>query len=143
MLKSIREGCYRLYPDRLTLPETLTNGSKATLAHRWVNLGYSYCPTNIPQYHDKYKAPFALLDPETKQPVKLYFDEQAQPCDWHKGSRTQYTFTFDVGTVAAGNYKWAVGIVDTSKQNAIGIRLAAKDRVTPDGWVELSDVRVE
>ena len=86
---------------------------------------------------------FALLDPETKQPVKLYFDEQAQPCDWHKGARTQYTFTFDVGTVAAGNYKWAVGIVDTSKQNAIGIRLAAKDRVTPDGWVELSDVRVE
>ena len=143
VLKFIREGCYRLYPDRLTLPETLTNGSKATLAHRWVNLGYSYCPTNIPQYHDKYKVAFALLDPETKQPVKLYFDEQAQPCDWHKGSRTQYTFTFDVGTVAAGNYKWAVGIVDTSKQNAIGIRLAAKDRVTPDGWVELSDVRVE
>ena len=143
VLKFIREGCYRLYPDRLTLPETLTNGSKATLAHRWVNLGYSYCPTNIPQYHDKYKVAFALLDPETKQPVKLYFDEQAQPCDWHKGARTQYTFTFDVGTVAAGNYKWAVGIVDTSKQNAIGIRLAAKDRVTPDGWVELSDVRVE
>lgn len=143
VLKFIREGCYRLYPDRLTLPETLTNGSKATLAHRWVNLGYSYCPTNIPQYHDKYKVAFALLDPETKQPVKLYFDEQAQPCDWHKGARTQYTFTFDVGTVAAGNYKWAVGIVDTSKQNEIGIRLAAKDRVTPDGWVELSDVRVE
>lgn len=143
VLKFIREGCYRLYPDRLTLPERLTSGGRASIAHRWVSLGYSYCPTNLPQYHDKYKVAFALLDPQTNEPVKLYFDEQARPCDWHKGAPTRYTFTFDVGTVPAGDYRWAVGIVDTSKENAVGIRIAAKNNVTPDGWVTLSDVHVE
>ena len=55
----------------------------------------------------------------------------------------RYTFTFDVGTVPAGDYRWAVGIVDTSKENAVGIRIAAKNNVTSDGWVTLSDVHVE
>lgn len=142
VLKFIREGCYRLYPDRLTVPESLKSGAKATIAHRWINLGYSYCPSNLPQYHDKYKVAFALLDPATKKPVKMWFDEQARPCDWIRSKPSSYTFTFDAGSVAAGDYVWAVGIVDTEKENAIGIRIAAKDNVTADGWVELHDVKV-
>ena len=118
-------------------------GQQATIAHRWINLGYSYCPSNLPQYHDKYKVAFALLDPATKRPVKLYFDAQAKPCDWRKGAPARYTFKFDVGTVAAGAYKWAVAIVDTSKENTPGIRIAAKEGVTADGWVELCDVEVQ
>lgn len=143
VLKFIREGCYRLYPDRLTMPDKVKAGQQATIAHRWINLGYSYCPSNLPQYHDKYKVAFALLDPATKRPVKLYFDAQAKPCDWRKGAPARYTFKFDVGTVAAGAYKWAVAIVDTSKENTPGIRIAAKEGVTADGWVELCDVEVQ
>ena len=142
VLKFIREGCYRLYPDRLTLPDKIYTGKQAVIAHRWINLGYSYCPTNIPQYHGKYKVAFALLDPATKQPVKMWFDEQARPCDWHKDTPTKYTFRFDAEDAPVGNYKWAVGIVDTEKENAIGIRIAAKHNVTDDGWVELCDAEV-
>ena len=32
---------------------------------------------------------------------------------------------------------WAVGIVDTTKQNEIGIRLAVKNNVTSAGWLKL------
>ncbi len=144
VLKWIREGCYRLYPGTVVLPEIISANSEVKIAHRWTNLGYSYCPTNLPQYHDKYKVAFALLNPSTNKPVKVYFDPQAKPCDWYKGRPKSYTFKFDSGAVAAGDYVWAVGIVDTSKpDNEIGIHLAVKNGVTPEGWATLCNVAVK
>ncbi len=142
VLKFIREGCYRLYPDVLKMPEHLTVGQKASIAHRWRNLGYSYCPSNIPQYHDKYRVAFALLDKETEEPVRMWFDEKARPCDWVKGKPVSYAMSFDVDDVEAGQYLWGVGIVDTEKDNEIGVYAAAKN-VTDKGWIRLCDVKVQ
>lgn len=142
--KWLTEGCYRLYPGTVVLPENISANKQISIQHRWTNLGYSYCPTNLPQYHDKYKVAFALLNPSTNKPVKVYFDEQAKPCDWHKSKPTTYTFKFNTDQIAAGKYTWAVGIVDTSKpDNEIGIYIAAKNGTTADGWVTLCDVTVK
>lgn len=86
----IQEGCYRIYPDRLTLPESFSHGDKVAISHRWQNLGWSYCPTNIKQWEGRYRTAFALLDKETLQPVSIRFDEQARPSDWIKGKPRSY-----------------------------------------------------
>lgn len=74
--------------------------------------------------------------------MKTYVD--LAPClnEWIKGKPSTYEFSFSLGGVPAGNYTWAVGIVDTTKDNEIGIRIAAKAETTPEGWVKISDVSV-
>jgi hypothetical protein len=138
----ISEGGYRLYPDKISLPKSVSGNGTATMVHRWSNLGWGYCPTNIPQWNQKYKVAFALLDKTTSQPVKVFVD--LAPClnEWVKGKPATYEFSFNLGGVAAGNYTWAVGIVDTTKDNEIGLQVSAKGDITPEGWVKLSDVNV-
>lgn len=138
----IAEGGYRLYPDKISLPESVKSNGKATFVHRWNNLGWGYCPTNLPQWNQKYKVAFALLDPTTEEPVKVYVDEK--PCldTWIKGKPSTYEFTTELGNVGSGNYIWAVGLVDTTKDNAIGLNISAKTGITARGWLKLSEVTI-
>ena len=65
-------------------------------------------------------------------------DEQTDLSQWLKGKITSYTFDVDIKGVAVGGYTWAVGIVDTTKDNALGIRVAAAQRhLTDSGWVRI------
>lgn len=137
----LREGCYRIYPDRISLPEKCRLGEEISIGHRWVNLGKAYCPTNIKQWEGRYKVAFALLDPVSLKPVKLLFDENAHPHEWTKG-RKSYAFNTKVEGIKPGKYVWAVGITDSLYDNAIGIQLAAKSAFTPDNWLKLSDVEI-
>ena len=139
----IAEGCYRLYPDRLSLPENTSDGAEVTITHRWVNLGYAYCPTNIRAWKDIYKVAFALLDPETDEPVALFIDENAHPHEWIKGKPTSYTFKTQIKDVQPGKYTWAVGIIDTFCDNKIGIHISAKKNITEKGWLKLSNVNIQ
>lgn len=66
----VTEGGYRLYPDMVSLPKDVKSGEKITIVHRWNNMGWGYCPTNIPQWNQRYKVAFALLD--DKNEVKRY-----------------------------------------------------------------------
>ena len=138
----IAEGGYRLYPDKISVPESVKSNGKATFVHRWNNLGWGYCPTNIPQWNQKYKVAFALLDPTTEEPVSIYVDEK--PCldTWIKGKPSTYEFTAELGNVGSGNYIWAVGLVDTTKDNAIGLNISAKTGITSKGWLKLSEVTI-
>ena len=138
----IAEGGYRLYPDKISLPVNPGRSDNVTVTHRWSNLGWGYCPTNIPQWNQKYKPAFALLDKATKEEVKIYVDEA--PClnEWIKGKPSTYETTFNLGGVQPGEYIWGVGIVDTTRDNEIGIQISAKGDVTGAGWLELSSVNV-
>ncbi len=139
----IAEGGYRLYPDKISLPMHPSSGANVSITHRWSNLGWGYCPTNIPQWNQKYKVAFALLDQSTKQPVKVYVDEK--PClnEWIKGKPSTYNFNFNMGDVTPGEYIWAVGLVDTTKDNSIGLYISAKGDITGEGWLKLHDVTVK
>ncbi len=133
----IQEGGYRIYPTSVSYPANGRFGDKVTLTHKWANLGWGYCPTNLKQWNQKYKVAFALLN-DDNQPIKIYVDGQTDLSKWIKGSTTSYTTEIDIKGVAVGGYSWAVGIVDTTKDNEIGIRLAAsKKLVTEDGWVKI------
>lgn len=139
----IQEGGYRLYPDIISVPQKASKGAKVKITHRWVNLGWGYCPNNIPQWDYKYKPAFALIDSNDK-PVKVFVDTDAEPSEWIKGSPTQYKFNVTLSDVPAGKYTWAVGIVDTTKSDtAIGLEISTKkSSQTADGWTKISEINI-
>lgn len=139
----IAEGGYRLYPDKISAPRTASANGNVSFVHRWSNLGWGYCPTNIPQWNQKYKVCFALLDKNTGEPLYRFVDPVPEISDWVKGSPKTYTTTFSLDNVAPGEYTWGVGIVDTTDNNEIGILISARDEYqTKDGWVKICDVTV-
>lgn len=137
----VSEGGYRVYPDQIYLPETIQSGAETTINHRWRNMGWGYLPNNIPQWNYKYKVAFALLDTENNV-KKILLDTTSEPSEWIKDKPTTYNFKTPVD-VPAGTYSWAVAIVDTSKDNQPGIKLAVNADVTDEGWIKLLDVQVQ
>lgn len=138
--KFISEGGYRLYPDKISLPKEVKKDSEIKIYHRWNNSGWGYCPTNIPQWNQKYKVAFALID--KKGEVKYTFvDTDTNLSKWIKDSPTEYWFTPDTKHVKKGEYNWAVGLVDTSSDNKIGLEIAAKGEFLSGGWLKLSKVK--
>ncbi|MBB4044222.1 hypothetical protein [Bacteroides reticulotermitis] len=138
----ITEGGYRLYPDMVSLPKEISSGKQITIIHRWNNLGWGYCPTNIPQWNQRYKVAFALLDSKN-EPKKIVVDQQTDLSTWLKGKPTTYNFDLNIKGVTVGAYTWAVGLVDTTKDNAIGLQMAIKGDVLPSGWAKLMTVTVK
>lgn len=57
-----REGGYRLYPTEVSFVNKARSGERVSVQHNWRNLGWGYCPTNIPQWKGKYKVCIALMD---------------------------------------------------------------------------------
>lgn len=139
----IAEGGYRLYPDQISAPKSASKGGKVSFVHRWLNLGWGYCPTNIPQWDQKYKVCFALLNKETGEPLYRFVDPVPELSDWVKGYAHTYTTSFSLADVAPGEYTWGVGLVDTTNNNEIGIIISTFDETqTRDGWVKICDVTV-
>lgn len=138
----IREGGYRLYPDQITVPVEAKRGMSVNLSHRWNNLGWGYCPNNIPQWNYKYRVAFALLD-EDNTVKHVFVDNTTDPSTWINGTPVSYNTTVSLADVPLGTYKWAVGIVDTSKNNEIGLSLSVdQNLLTSEGWLPLDDINV-
>jgi len=137
----ISEGGYRLYPDRVYLPEQVSGNTEVTITHRWRNMGWGYFPNNIPQWNFKYKVAFALLDGSNKV-KKVIIDTKAEPSTWLKNSPATYGLKTSLG-VPAGNYTWAVAIVDATNDNQPAIKLAVNGDITADGWLKLMNVQVQ
>jgi hypothetical protein len=138
----ISDGGYRLYPSRVSLPKEIVQGAEIKINHSWNNLGWGYCPTNIPQWNQKYKVAFALLDPADNV-VKTFVDDQTDLSKWLKGTPANYEFKQQLTGVSAGKYTWAVAVVDKSKNNIKGIDLAAKGTFSKTGWLKLFDVEIK
>ncbi len=136
------EGGYRLYPDRVYLPESVNRGTEITIAHRWRNMGWGgYFPNNIPQWNYRYKVAFALLD-SGDNVKEVIVDSTSEPSNWLKDTPALYELKTSVD-LPAGSYKWAVAIVDTKKDNQPAIQLAVNEDITADGWAKLLDVQVK
>lgn len=137
----ISEGGYRLYADRIYLPENVNKGSQITIGHRWRNMGWGYFPNNIPQWNYRYKVAFALLD--SNDDVKeVFVDKDAEPSEWLKDKIASYDLKATI-SAPAGNYKWAVAIVDTENDNKPSIQLPLNEETTAEGWVKLLNVQVK
>lgn len=138
----IAEGGYRLYPDEISVPEAVTPGDEVKITHRWNNMGWGYCPTNIRQWNQKYKVGFALLDAQDNV-LKVIVDDQTDLSTWLKGTPTTYDLITPISDVPAGEYTWAVAIVDKTKDNIPGIKIAVSNSVLSSGWVKLKKVVIK
>lgn len=136
----VSEGGYRLYPDKISVPKEVENDSEITIRHRWNNLGWGFCPTNIPQWNQKYKVAFALLD-DRDQVKYVFTDTNTDLSEWLKDSPMEYKFVPYLKNVTKGEYTWAVGLIDTTNDNKIGLEIAAKGEFSADGWLKLSKVK--
>lgn len=148
--KFIEEDCYRLYPDKLTIPSKIVNGNTYIIQHRWTNIGHAYCPTNIRQYKDRFKVAFAVMTTDGEiVGDNIFFAEDAYPHDWtSEGGKKSYELEITPDNIPSGPYVIAVGIVDLAlgdPENGdyrIGIHLGAQGEFTEDGWLKLAKVAV-
>lgn len=139
----IASGGYRLCPTLVTVPEKVRSGDKVSVTSRWSNYGWGYCPNNIPQWNYRFKGAVALLDSGGK-PVRVFVDESVEPSEWRQSIPKEYTTVCDLADVPAGNYVWALALVDTRNDNSPGLNLAApSSRLTSEGWVKVNSVTVE
>jgi hypothetical protein len=135
-------GGYRLYPQTVSLPVKLTAGKTAAIEHTWKNTGNGYLPNNVPNWAYKYKPAFALLNDEGET-VRIWIDDEAEPSLWFAGRNFPYKLTLNTDGIAAGTYRWAVAIVDKTKNNVPGITLAIADHNLVNGWTTLAPVDVK
>jgi len=139
--KFAKEGGYRLYPSEITAPDKVRQGGSIDISHRWVNLGWGYCPTNIPQWNQKYKVGIALLN-EKGDVVKIFVDDNTDLSKWLYGSSVDYTTTIRLD-LPKGKYRWAVGLVDKTKDNRIGLEMAVCGKQLSNGWLVLNEIKIK
>lgn len=137
----VKEGGYRLYPSEVCAPDRAKAAGEVTLSHSWENMGWGYCPTNIPQWNYKYKVGIALVDAQGRI-AQLFVDDSTDPGRWIKGTPTSYDTTFRLN-VPKGKYRWAIGLVDKTKDNAIGLQMAVPEKDTAAGWLMLNEIRIK
>lgn len=139
----VAEGGYRLYPSEVRVPERVRSNGRTRVRSCWNNIGWGYCPTNLPQWNQCYKVAFALLDKDLK-PAYVFTDYDTDLSTWLKGRPAVYETTIDLDGVVCGTYTWAVGLVDTRKEKTIGLDMAVDDSLlTADKWLKLGRVEVE
>lgn len=144
----VEEGGYRLYPDVVSVPESVRTGDNVTVTSTWVNLGWGVCPVNLKQWDQKYKVAYALLDLQSGNPVKVFVDDGSDLSTWIKGSPVSYTFDIDLEGIPIGAYMWGIGIVDVTKIDEsgfpeIGINMAVTAKMLTDaGWAKLTALTV-
>lgn len=137
----VARGGYRLYPTAVEAPESA--GESAKVYTSWKNLGWGYCPTNIPQWNQKYKVGIALLDAEGK-PARVVVEERSDLSKWLRETGGIHTTEVPLAGLPAGSYTWAVALVDTTKGNKPGLEMAVDaSLLTPDGWLKAGQLTVK
>ncbi|MDR0871309.1 MAG: hypothetical protein LBN39_11015, partial [Planctomycetaceae bacterium] len=139
--KFVAEGGYRLLPLKIEYPKEIIAGEKNAYKHCWTNVGCGVCPNANPRWNKKYQVAFALFS-DKKEPVSIVADSTAEPSGWIKDVDTDYTSSI-AWNVPAGTYHLAVGIVDTTQDNKIGIRCAVADTKRTDGWIDAGLITVK
>lgn len=136
-----REGGYRLYPSYVTVPALMKKGSTISVSHAWKNIGWGYCPVNIPQWNQRYKVGFALLDRKGNV-VKTFVDKATDLSSWLKGQEYAYEMTFNVEDIRPGRYVWAVALVDVNTEEP-ALEMSLSKNTLINGWARVSDVKIK
>lgn len=137
--KVVAEAGYRLYPTTVKAPAHVVAGATAKVRHDWANLGWANLPNDPPQWKNKCRSAVALLRADGTA-AHVFVDSGSDPSAWRKGAVVSHIFRARLAGVAKVGYRWGA-IVDTTRGNAPGIELAAKE-ATVGGWLVVGDVTV-
>lgn len=133
------EGGYRFTPVRIIAPSAAGSGESFKVAHEWMNSGVGMCPNNNRRWNYKYKVAFALLKDDS--PVSICITD-AEPSKWLKEKTSNYSSMVSF-KAPKGTYALAVAIIDTSRDNEPGIKLAVKRGLYADGWLKIGDINIK
>lgn len=138
----MQKGGYRLYPISVSLPNIATPKEKIEIAHEWVNKGNGYLPNNNIKWNYKYKPAIAILN-DTGEIVAHWIDDKAEPSEWLNTNQAyKYTLPARVPQLPKGRYRWAIAIIDKTKNNTPGIQLALENNVLLNGWSVIADLTI-
>lgn len=137
----VREGGYRLYPTKVSFVNKARQGELVSMQHNWRNLGWGYCPTNIPQWKGKYKVCIALMD-TGHSIVKKQIAEEADLSAWVQGCDGHYTTNISLEGLQKGSYTWLIGLVDTTKAYQPGLKMAVDKNLLFDGWCKVGTLEI-
>lgn len=141
--KFIAEGGYRLLPEKIEYPKEVTSGVKKDYRHDWMNIGCGVCPNANSRWNKKYQVAFALFsEQEPTFRYAIFVDPLAEPSRWIQGTIADYISSI-AWNVPPGQYRLAVGIVDTTQQNQIGIHCAVANSHRTDGWIDVGPISVK
>lgn len=129
-------GGYRLYPSQISIKQ---KGNHFKISHSWNNYGVGVLPNKHPNWNEKYKVSFALLEAESKEVVETYVVPDVDPSDWLKGNTTVYETSFNLGS-QSGKYILCVGITDLTKEDLPSIEIAVGSQFKIGKWVKLLDI---
>ena len=136
-----KEGGYRLYPMKISYITKAKRGETVVFKHSWRNLGWGYCPTNIPQWKGKYKVCIALMDSQFHI-VKKQLVEDAELSAWVQGQDGHYSTKISLDEVRDGTYTWLIGLVDTTKSYQPGIKMAVNHNLLHQGWCKVGTIKI-
>ena len=139
----VAEGGYRLYPASVTAPATARKGAKVTVTTDWRNMGWGYCPTNIPQWNQKYKVGIALLDASGRA-VKIITEKKSDLSKWLRESPASYDTSVSLGGLPCGTYTWGIALIDTTRGNTPALEMAVDTSLlTPEGWLKAGQITID
>lgn len=136
----ITKGGYRLLPEKIIFTNKVSDGGKITVSHTWKNMGVGLLPNNHPNWNQKYRVAFALLDPKSKQVVSQTILEDSNPGTWVRGKFYTYHTQIDVGS-EKDSLLLAISIFDTRK-NEPGLELSIKEE-SINKWYPVGMVSIE
>ncbi|MET4003246.1 hypothetical protein ABIB48_001966 [Arthrobacter sp. UYCu511] len=136
-------GGYRLAPGTVNMPSVLPFGARqATVSSSWTNTAWGRMPNDNPQWNNKYQVSYALLNKVTGEPV-YQIQSDVNPGSWIKGTSYPTSTVFAPTDVPAGSYDFAIAIVDKTRNNAPGIKLALTGAPSTTGWNKLGTTVLE
>ena len=138
----VAHGGYRLYPCRAELPDRARRGSAVTVRHWWRNIGWGYCPTNIPQWNQKYKACVALMAADGTI-VRKAVASDSDLSTWIAGRDACYATDVSTAGLPKGVYTWLLGLVDTTKGCEPGLDVAVAPWLKAGRWVAAGKIAVK
>lgn len=123
---------YRLRPSKVGYLGQLTTTDSMRITHVWTNDGVGVLPNGNRRWNNKYAIAFALFNPASSIPTKVFIDAKTDPGVLVKGTNTTFTSSV-LWNVPAGNYQLAVGIIDQTRPNDSLLNLAMKT-TRKNGW---------
>ena len=135
-------GGYRFVLNSAQLPQEIGAGEMFTLEQSWKNTGVGLFPNRRPNWDQKYKVAYALLDKSDGSVVSYDVIDSIEPGDWLRGKDYTYSSYVSFTGATAGYYDMGLAIVDTTLQDKPAIQLAISNEKSADGWYILSDIQI-
>lgn len=135
----VSEGGYRLYPEWVEAPGKASD--HMVVKYSWRNLGWGYCPTNIPQWNGRYTVGVALLDSDGNV-EHTWASEETDLSTWINGKSYKYSQNISLKDVTPGIYTLALGLVDRRKGLVPGLDIAVAPSLKKDKWLIVSKISI-